>query len=111
MKHEFKPGDLAMIVGARRRPEAIGKVVELIELLQPQQAAAQIIDGTRFVNSDDEPCWLVTGDTLRADAITCGVPHKVIGVGMSAPRFLMPLRGDEHDDLITTERPTEPVSA
>lgn len=103
MRHEFKPGEMAVIVGAKRRPDVIGKVVQLVELLQPGQEAAQPVAGTLFTNSEDEPVWLVTGDTLEGHVGAGGAVCPSEGIGASFPRFLMPLRGDdEHDDLVTS---------
>lgn len=84
---QFKAGDLALIVGARRRPESIGKVVELIEYLPPGQEG-EYVSGNRgpFTNADDESTWLVLGDVSSFGDLP--------GVALVAPRFLMPLKGE-----------------
>ena len=89
MSHNFKPGDLAMIVGAYTLSENIGKVCELVELLAPEQISAWTdpIDGVRVQNGDDGNAWLVVGDGLVS---WCGARSWV----MADPIHLMPLRGE-----------------
>lgn len=93
MRHNFKPGDPALIVGSRLgKSPNIGKSVELIQLVVP---------GGRFITPDgfergsgvDYPVWLVVGEGLVATTISdrqvcCG------GACLIQERYLMPLRGD-----------------
>ncbi|VVN78933.1 hypothetical protein [Pseudomonas fluorescens] len=89
MSHNFKPGDLALIVGARRRPDAIGKVVELVEYLHPGQEGSFLFNNRGpFTNGDDEATWLVVGD-IEAFSFT-----DLAGLALVSSRYLMPLRGD-----------------
>ena len=89
MSHNFKPGDLALIVGAHTTPENIGKVCELVQLLAPEQVSTwrDPNDGLRIQNSDDGSAWLVIGEGLKS---WCGSSGWV----MADPIHLMPLRGD-----------------
>lgn len=67
MAHEFKPGDLALIVGThRRRPETIGRCVALIE--------------KRYFGDIMPVCW-VWDDSGTLE--------------LTDQRHLMPLKGDE----------------
>ena len=89
MSHNFKPGDLALIVGARRRPDAIGKVVELVEYLHPGQEGSFLFNNRGpFTNADDEATWLVVGDIEAFSFI------DIHGLALVSPRYLMPMRGD-----------------
>ncbi|MFR0673144.1 hypothetical protein ACLUUI_05855 [Enterobacterales bacterium AW_CKDN230030176-1A_HGKHYDSX7] len=89
MSHQFKPGDLAMIVGACSVPENIGKVCELVELLAPEQISEWIDprDGCSVQNGDDEAGWLVIGEDILS-------ANGEAGHVLAMPRHLMPLRGD-----------------
>ena len=107
MKHEFKPGDLALLVKTTHS-ENVGKVVELIrsdfrDLIDLRPHADH-----RVVNSLRTLCWVVRGDLTVFNAF--GFRERV-QFSACPQSWLMPLRGDEHDDLITTERPAELVSA
>ena len=89
MSHKFKPGDLALIVGASNVTSNIGQVCELVEHL-PNDSISNWVDpsdGCRIQNTAGVPAWLVTGDGL---ASWCGG----IGWVLALERHLMPLRGD-----------------
>lgn len=89
MNHQFKSGDLALIVGACSVPENVGKICELVEMLAPEQISAWIdpSDGCRVQNGDDEDGWLVIGDGILS---ANGEPGHVLAM----PRHLLPLSGD-----------------
>lgn len=89
MSHNFKPGDLAMIVGAYNVPDNIGKQCELIEYLRVEEISGWVdpSDGLRIQNSAGGPAWLVVGEGLKS---WCGCTGWVI----ADARHLMPLRGD-----------------
>lgn len=110
MKHEFKPGDPALVIGIGSKNNF--RAVELIAHLGAP--ATVLVEGHEFHNNDRDDLWLVRslGDPL----IPARKVRKALGIGPLvevpiATRKLMPLRGDEHDDLITTERPAELVGA
>lgn len=86
MSHQFKPGDLAMIVGANSLTQNIGKQCELREF---------VVSGDHYVapngvvyRHDDVPCWTLVGDGLVAV-----VEDEIVqlGFGIHEPRHLMPL--------------------
>lgn len=90
MSHQFKSRDLALIVGARRYVENIGKTCELVELLQPSEVSKWIDpqDGRAVENAAGAQCWLVIGDGLF------GGWKNTRGACLVLPSHLMPLRGD-----------------
>lgn len=89
MSHNFKPGDLAMIVGAVSDTRNIGKTGELIELIPAGGVSIFILpNGKSARNLEEAPCWLLAGDGL-----TQSNPGGN-GFAIRYPRFLMPLRGD-----------------
>ncbi|WP_426113540.1 hypothetical protein [Pseudomonas sp. DSP3-2-2] len=89
MSHQFKSGDLAMIVGAFNVPDNIGQQCELIEYLRLEDISAWVdpADGRRVQNAADGPAWLVVGEGLKS---WCGSTGWVL----ADERHLMPLRGD-----------------
>jgi hypothetical protein len=93
MNHNFKPGDLAMIVGAYNVPDNIGKHCELIEYLRVEDISEWVdpADGLRVQNSADGPAWLVVGEGVKS---WCGGSGWVL----ADARHLMPLRGDFSPD-------------
>ena len=89
MSHQFKPGDLVIIVGANSLTQNIGKHCELRQF---------VISGDRFLapngvmyNHCDVPCWTLAGEGLVA-VIDGEVAD--FGFGVHEERHLMPLRGD-----------------
>jgi len=90
VSHQFKPGDQALIVGARNYPSNIGKTCELIEFLGVEQVSTwrDPCDNLRVRNATGEPCWLVVGDGVFSGA------KDSDGAALALPRHLMPLRGD-----------------
>lgn len=111
MKHEFKPGDLAMIKQCTTYPPAIGRCVELIALLPGKTSTMH--SGRSFHNVSEGNAWLVhSTEGFPLNSVGFGLIEFITDpVALFAEHLLMPLRGDEHDDLITTERPAELVSA
>jgi hypothetical protein len=90
MTNNFKPGDSALIVGARNYPENIGKTCELVELLPPSAVSVWLDpeDGRPVANASGFICWLVIGDGLIS-----GIENTQ-GACLAMPSHLMPLRGD-----------------
>ncbi|MGE8454002.1 MAG: hypothetical protein ACN6OP_26010 [Pseudomonadales bacterium] len=92
MNHNFKPGDLALIVGSSKGTSPnIGMAVELVIKLRTNDCF-NLPDGRRAVNKGPE-CWLVEAfgllaATTRAGRIDLG------GITLALERYLMPLRGD-----------------
>lgn len=89
MGNQFKPGDLAMIIGALNVVSNIGKTCELVEFLLPGEISdwRDPSDGMRLRNGTGKAAWLVVGDGVRS---SCGSSGWVL----AHPRHLMPLRGD-----------------
>lgn len=91
MSHNFKPGDLAMIVNARNA-DNIGKVVELVRFDSSEKIALPE-DGPRSFSPNPTriACWVVRGDfaahSTPRGAINCAV-------GACPQSWLMPLKGD-----------------
>ena len=92
MSHQFKPGDLAIIVGSNRGISPnIGKAVSLTIKLAPE-AGFHLPDGRHVKNKGPE-CWLVEGGELSA-SLSSGGWVDLGGVALVEERHLMPLRGD-----------------
>lgn len=93
MIHQFKPGDLALIVGAHRLLENIGKTCTLARFLQRGEFYS-LPDGTRSMSLNCS--WLVEGDGITGLTYErrTGEIKTVLGSGLVDPRHLMPLRGD-----------------
>jgi hypothetical protein len=90
MSHQFKPGDMALIVGANLLTQNIGKACELVQLVRMDEIYIAP-DGLRYQH-DDVPCWVVLGEGIcswRAD----GSIHQG-DWGVCLPRHLIPLRGE-----------------
>lgn len=90
MSHQFKPGDLALIVNSKIT-ENIGRVVELVR--RTDENIIKTPDGGVFANPDRLACWVVAGDSLKATRVLDGT-ESFNSFGAAAERNLMPLRGD-----------------
>lgn len=87
MNHQFKPGDLAIIVGANSLTQNIGKQCELREFVT--RGDFYVAPNGEVYRHDDVPCWTLVGDGLVAV-----VEGEVVdlGFGIHEPRHLMPLQ-------------------
>ncbi|MBA6134836.1 hypothetical protein NNX13_07290 [Pseudomonas sp. Eb3] len=83
MSHQFKPGDLALII---RGPNS-GICVDLISF----HLGGTVHFASGRWTEADVPCWLVKGSGLRAGFDDGYVP---VEEGLIEPEYLMPLRGD-----------------
>jgi len=101
MSHNFKAGDLALIIGsASEGSPNIGKMVELQEFLAPGQSFRSP-DGKSCRLCGSGAAWLVFGESLQARNIDNGwVP---LGLALVESRYLMPLRGDHFLPLTKRE--------
>jgi hypothetical protein len=88
MNNQFKPGDLALIVGANTLVQNIGKVVELSTFVRDSDIYVGP-DGNVYRHSDAD-CWVVRGEGVQFWTEE-GVYD---GFGLCEPRHLSPLRGD-----------------
>ena len=102
MSHQFKPGDLVIIVGANSLTQNIGKHCELRQF---------VVCGDRFLAPNgvmydhyDVPCW-----TLAGEGLVAVIDGEVVdfGFGIHEERHLMPLRGD----FAPTEQKSQTVPA
>lgn len=90
---QFKPGDLALVVGSRLGSSPnVGKVVELIQMVMPGDSFTTP-DGFVRESGVDYPTWLVSAEGLIATTMSdrriyCG------GACLMQERYLMPLKGD-----------------
>ncbi|KPX44812.1 Uncharacterized protein ALO68_03874 [Pseudomonas syringae pv. helianthi] len=89
MSNQFKPGDLAIIVGANSLTQNIGKQCELREFVT--SGDFYVAPNGEVYRHDDVPCWTLVGDGLVAV-----VEGEVVDLdfGIHEPRHLMPLRDD-----------------
>jgi len=84
--HNFKPGDLALVVGFTKSSSLLGKVVEVSQRICPGHTFKGP-DGMDRLLRGTNPCWIVVGENIvsidgnRGWAAVC--EHN-----------LMPLRGD-----------------
>ncbi|UTL89522.1 hypothetical protein [Pseudomonas fluorescens] len=88
MSHQFKPGDLALIVGANSLTQNIGKVVELSSFVKDGDLYAGPNGG--LYRHTDVDCWVVRGEEVvfRADGAVFA------GFGLCEPRHLRPIGRD-----------------
>jgi len=93
MNHNFKPGDLALIVGSVCS-ENIGKTVRLAEFVPVD--GVPVVSG-EFYTPRLHPSWIVEvpdgSPSLIVPRVRTGVLENVC-VGVCRESWLMPLRGD-----------------
>ncbi|QLJ16257.1 hypothetical protein H0H12_10170 [Pseudomonas putida] len=89
MSHQFKSGDLVVIVGANSLTQNIGKHGELREYVEPGDT--YLAPNGCMYRQDDVPCWTIRGDGLAA---VIDGEAVYFDFGIHEPRHLMPLRGD-----------------
>jgi len=85
MAHEFKPGDLALVISSLTCPECVGSVVTLktLHLVAPLEGSSRYY---RVADADELNC-------IRGWEVE---PNQFFPVGYGAlERNLMPLKGDE----------------
>lgn len=91
MSHQFKPGDLALIIRATHA-ENIGKVVELIRFDCSEKIALPEDTPRSFApNPNQIACWVVRGSFIAHSTLRGEITSAV---GASPQSWLMPLRGD-----------------
>lgn len=90
--HNFKPGDLALIVMSRN-PQNIGKVVELISFHPADVRRVTTPEGRRFANLKKQASWVVKGELLEVSGVDLTI--RKLRYTVIPPHKLMPLRGDE----------------
>ena len=90
MNNQFKPGDLALIVGANSMFQNIGKACELIQLVEMGELYTAP-NGVLYQHADSA-CWVVTGDGLCRWFEDGSIEQS--DWGLCEPRHLRSLRGD-----------------
>ncbi|AVQ10298.1 putative ATPase [Myoviridae environmental samples] len=105
MQHQFKAGDLALIVGANLLEQNIGRQCELVQLVIDGEIY-DAPDGKRYQHGD-VTCWVVTGEGICSWYEDGGIHQSDWGV--CEPRHLMPLKGDQSPAQTNTETPKEVV--
>lgn len=93
MSHQFKPGDLALIVGHRYKATNVGKSGVLQCVVAPGEEVLfpHTFHGYRcagIFNKGDRPLWFMVGDSLFSSA-------GAQGFVLVHESNLMPLKGDE----------------
>lgn len=92
MSHQFKPGDLALIVGSNTGGSPnIGMAVELSQKLSTNDEFS-LPDGRTIINRGPA-CWAVKAQGLSASTLSAGW-IDLGGIALVEERHLIPLRGD-----------------
>lgn len=89
MGHEFKPGDLALIVHSRNE-ENLGRVVTVREWTA---AGSRIANECGFTQCTTD-CWVVEGEVVTS-RLKDPTEKFVVSRHAFKARSLMPLKGDE----------------
>lgn len=107
MQHQFKAGDLALIINSGA-PENIGKTVRLVEFIAPH-GEPFTSEGIHF-EPREEATWIV--ESLDGSKVLIGgYIGSLIKVrsGPCREKWLMPLKGDQSPAQTNTETPKEVV--
>lgn len=99
MSHNFKPGNLALIVNAKKT-ENIGRVVELVRFTDEEIIRSP--DGGVFGNPDRLACWVVSGEALKNTRARDGWV-SFDSYGAVEEKNLIPLQGDHFIPLTKRE--------
>lgn len=85
MNYNFKPGDLAMIVGCDSNPEDIGKIVTLDQLVTYMEVFTVFGERGRCISPGLS--WVCMSEDVISN-------EGIRGFVLVDPAHLMPLRGD-----------------
>ncbi|MBD8680317.1 hypothetical protein [Pseudomonas sp. CFBP 13719] len=102
MGHQFKPGDLALIVKAHH-PENIGKVVELIRFDDSELIDHLPFADTYTENPGRQPCWLVLGEITITRVAGEGLGLRTNTTAAFLQSHLMPLSKDSEPEQQKTK--------
>ena len=94
---EMQPGMLALITGAFKLKQNIGKVVELVQLVSEGEVYLAP-DGETYQHAD-KACWVVVG----GDIVGWSDHGEFGGFGLCVPVHLMPIK-PESDPLDVTHK-------
>lgn len=88
MSHQFKQGDLALVIASPRKDNPnVGRCVELLCLVLPGEKV-QMPSGHYLQNVSDRPAWMCYAPGLVMGYLDAG------GIDLILPERLSPLRGD-----------------
>ena len=93
MSHQFKSGDMVVIVGANSLTQNIGKCGELREYVAPGDI--YLAPNGCMYRQEDVPCWTISDEGLAA---VIDEEIAYFDFGIHEPRHLMPLRGESAPD-------------
>jgi hypothetical protein len=86
MSHQFKAGDLALIINSIKRPENVGRSCDLVAFMVPGERLEFNFDGFKTITHIGEsPAWLVAGNDVVGS-------NGKSGFALVRPANLMPLR-------------------
>lgn len=85
MSH-LKPGDLALIAFCKVAPEMVGRCVELVARLDPEETYGE------FYNFTSHPAWVISADDLLS--MDCLGVLSRCDESVIHEKDLLPLRGD-----------------
>lgn len=92
MSHQFKPGDLALIIGSSQGVSPnIGMAVELVQILE--SGGLFVLPSGRRIRNAGPLCWVVYADGAVGQ-FGNGSFADVGGFTLCQEIYLMPLRGD-----------------
>ncbi|AZE53458.1 hypothetical protein C4K03_1287 [Pseudomonas synxantha] len=90
MSNQFKPGDLALVIGGDHLPLNTGRQCTLITLAVSGAVLNNPNNDARYVYVGDYTCWLVAGPAIENDSPDL----EDAGLDLIEERYLMLLRGD-----------------
>ena len=105
MQHQFKAGDLALVIGSDHEPCNAGKVCELVIFLTHGDVVPNPNCPSTLAEYDDPGVqrWLVKGESIQNDSDD----PRDKGLDVLLPEHLMPLKGDQSPVQTNTETPKE----
>lgn len=97
MQNQFKPGDLALVIGSDHEPSNVGRACELIAFLSHGDVVPNPNHPETLAEYDDPGVqrWLVRGDQIQNDSDD----PRDVGLDVLMPEHLMPLKGTETPQL------------
>lgn len=88
MSHQFKPGDLALVIASPRKDNPnLGRCVELLCLVMPGETVP-MPSGRGLQNFSNRPAWMCFAPGLMLGDLDVG------GIDLILPERLAPLGGD-----------------
>ncbi|ORL69480.1 hypothetical protein B7H19_11175 [Pseudomonas putida] len=92
MSHQFKPGDLALVIGSSQGTSSnIGMAVELVQQLETD--AGFVMPDGRTIFNRGPLCWVIYADGASAQLSNGGIVD-IGGFALCMEIYLMPLRGN-----------------